>query len=53
MTAKNVKINIMSAKLPPEFKRYFWDADSADDKTPRMLNDIPWEKTWESVKAFF
>ncbi|KKS43647.1 MAG: hypothetical protein UV07_C0028G0005 [Candidatus Azambacteria bacterium GW2011_GWB1_42_17] len=32
---------------------YFADADSTEDKTPKMLNGIPWEKTWNSVKTFF
>lgn len=32
---------------------YFADADSVEDKTPKMLNDIPWEKTWEQIKDFF
>lgn len=32
---------------------YFSDADSTEDKTPQMLDDIPWEKTWIQIKNFF
>ncbi len=32
---------------------YFADADSVEDKTPQMLERIPWEKTWDQVKNFF
>ncbi len=32
---------------------YFADADSIEDKTPKMLERIPWEKTWMQIKDFF